>query len=112
MKFFVGALAIAALAGCSSVSSLEDGAPQLSANSAKSPKAYAKCLNPKWQEINASTTSTETENGYRLLLNLDFVGAAVLAEIVQSKTGSNVKVYKSSAILGSGKWAEAARSCL
>ena len=112
MRNFTLIFVVAFLAGCSSVSSLEDGAPQLSANSAKSPRAYAKCLNPKWQEINASTTSTETENGYRLLLNLDFVGAAVMAEIAQSKTGSNVKVYKSSAIMGSGRWVETARSCL
>lgn len=112
MRILIAALLGVMLAGCSSVSSLEDGRPQLSANSAKSPRDYAKCLNPKWQEINASTTSTETERGYRLLLNLDFVGAAVMAEIVQLKTGSNVKVYKSGAIIGSGGWVDAARSCL
>ncbi|MDR0189453.1 hypothetical protein RCO22_10930 [Pseudomonas yamanorum] len=103
---------LAMLAGCSSVSSLEDGKPEFSASTPKTPARYAKCLMPKWQEINAATTSTETESGYRLLLNLDFVGAAALANIDQDGSGSRVRIYKSSAIMGSGKWAEAARSCL
>jgi uncharacterized protein YceK len=112
MKFFVGAVAVAVLAGCSSVSSLEDGSPELTASTKKTPERYAKCLMPKWQEINAATISTETETGYRLLLNVDYVGAAALANIDQAGTGSQVRIYKSSAIIGSGKWAETARSCL
>lgn len=105
-------LGLAMLAGCSSVSSLEDGLPVLSATTKKSPKNYARCLMPKWQEINGSTTSTETETGYRLLLNVDFVGAAALANIDQASDGSRVRIYKSGAIIGSGKWADTARSCL
>ncbi|MBV7478192.1 hypothetical protein [Pseudomonas sp. PDM31] len=112
MKLIVGALAVALLAGCSSVSSLEGGEPELAASTTKAPAKYAKCLMPKWQEINAATTSTETETGYRLLLSVDFVGAAALANIDKAGTGSQVQIYKSSGIVGSGKWAEAARSCL
>ncbi|WP_372438281.1 hypothetical protein ACCM60_14420 [Pseudomonas chlororaphis subsp. aureofaciens] len=112
MRILIGALMLMLLAGCSSVSSLEEGKPELSASTAKTPAKYAKCLMPKWQEINASTTSTETENGYRLLLSVDFVGAAALANIEQDGSGARVRIYKSSAIMGSGKWAETARSCL
>ena len=105
-------LGLVLLAGCSSVSSLENGSPELSAITTKSPKNYAKCLMPKWQEINGSTTSTETESGHRLLLNVDFVGAAALANIDQASDGSRVRIYKSGAIIGGGKWADTARSCL
>jgi len=112
MKLFVGAVAVALLAGCSSVSSLEEESPEFSASTTKTPAKYAKCLMPKWQEINAATTSTETETGYRLLLNLDFIGASALANIDRFGSGSQVRIYKSSAIVGGGKWAEAARSCL
>jgi uncharacterized protein YceK len=112
MRILIGAVAVALLAGCSSVSSLEDGAPELVASTTKTPAKYAKCLMPKWQEINAATTSTETETGYRLLLNVDFVGAAALADIDKAGAGSQVRIYKSSGIMGSGKWAETARSCL
>ncbi|MFJ2364789.1 hypothetical protein ACIPIN_14025 [Pseudomonas sp. NPDC087697] len=47
---------------------------------------------PKWQEINAATTSTETETGFRLPLNLDYVGVATLANIDQTASGSQVKI--------------------
>lgn len=111
MRILIGAVAVTVLAGCSSVSSLEERRPELSGSTTKSPAAYAKCLMPKWQEINAATTSTETEKGYRLLLNLDYVGAAALANIDQTSSGSQIQVYKSSAIMG-GRWVEAARYCL
>jgi uncharacterized protein YceK len=112
MRILVAIVAAALLAGCSSVSSLEEGNPELSASTTKEPAKYAKCLMPKWQEINAATTSTETDTGYRLLLNLDYVGASALANIDRSGSGSQVKIYKSSAIMGGGKWGAAARSCL
>ena len=112
MKLFVGALAVALLAGCSSVSSLEAKAPAFSASTKKTPDRYAKCLMPKWQEINAATTSTETETGYRLLLNVDFVGAAALANIDRDGDGSRIRIYKSDAIMGDGNWVDSARSCL
>lgn len=112
MRVFFGVIAISLLAGCSSVSSLEEGRPVLAASTAKAPSAFARCLMPKWQEINAATTSTETETGYRLLLSVDFVGAAALASIDKAGTGSNIRIFKSGSIIGSGKWAETARSCL
>jgi uncharacterized protein YceK len=112
MRILIGAMAVVLFAGCSSVSSLEDGQPEFAASTTKAPAKYAKCLMPKWQEINAATTSTETETGYRLLLNLDFIGASALANIDRSGGGSEVTIFKSSAIVGGGKWAEAARSCL
>lgn len=102
--------ATALMAGCVSVSDLEKSGPALRSASSKTPKDYAKCLAPAWQDINEDASSTETEYGYRLLLKIDMVGVPVMAKVSTQGTGSLVKVYVRNGTWN--KWVEAARRCL
>jgi len=114
MKLTVGALAVALLAGCSTPGDLKKNDPTISAASNKSPKRYALCVFPKWQEERSTSTMSETENGYRLIVATDMMTDEVL-EIVGSGKGSQVALYQRmpwSKMLGRGAIEDAVRKCL
>jgi len=111
MKFFIGALALIALAGCST-SGMQQGAPSFSAQSQKTPQQYARCLGPKWQEFNPSTSSIETETGYKISASTAFSGVVALAVVDQSRGGSLVKVFLPMDWVGTSGWKDSARACI
>lgn len=90
MKLFVGALAVALLAGCSSPSDLMSTSPAVTVASAKTPKAFALCVFPEWQEHNSNASMTETSAGYRLVNGF----ADDVLDISQTKSGSVAKLYQ------------------
>jgi len=106
----IGGMAAALLAGCVSVSDLEKGGPAFKSASSKSPRDYARCLAPAWQDLNEDVSSTETEYGYRLLLKIDMVGVPVMAKISAQGAGSSVNVYVRNGTWN--KWIESAKKCL
>lgn len=110
MRILIAALGVALLAGCVSVSDLEKSGPDLQSTSSKTPRDYARCLAPAWQDINEDASSTETEYGYRLLLKIDMVGVPVMAKVSAQGAGSLVKVYVRNGTWN--KWVEEARKCL
>ena len=111
MKLFVGALALVALAGCST-SGMQQGAPSFSAQSQKTPQQYARCLGPKWQEFNPSTSSIETESGYKLSASTAFSGVVALAVVDKSSSGSLVKVFLPMDWAGTAGWKDSAKACI
>lgn len=111
MKLFAGALALAALAGCST-SGIQQGAPSFSAKSQKTPQQYARCLGPKWQEFNPSTSSIETESGYKLSASTAFSGVVALAVVDNASSGSLVKVFLPMDWAGTAGWKDAAKACI
>lgn len=111
MKLIVGALAVALLAGCST-SGLEQDAPVFSSQSKKSPQQFARCLAPKWQEFNPSTSSIETESGYKIAASSTYSGVVALAVIEPANTGSSVRVFLPMDWAGTSGWKDAARTCI
>ncbi|MFJ2362444.1 hypothetical protein ACIPIN_01790 [Pseudomonas sp. NPDC087697] len=114
MKLLVGALAVAMLAGCSTPGDLMKNDPTISASSNKAPKQYALCVLPKWQEERSTSTMSETESGYRLIVATDMMTDEVL-EIGSSGKGSKVALYQRmpwSKMVGRGAIEDAVRRCL
>ncbi|MBH8611225.1 hypothetical protein I4N56_009905 [Pseudomonas mohnii] len=114
MKLIVGALAVALLAGCSSPGDLKNNDPTISASSTKSAKKYALCVFPRWQEQRSTSTMSETESGYRLVVATDMMTDEVL-EVSNSDTGSKVALYQRmpwSKMWGRGALEAAVRECL
>lgn len=111
MRILIAAVAVAMLAGCST-SGMQQGAPAFSASSQKTPQQYSRCLGPKWQEINPSTSSIETETGYKISASTAFTGVVALAVIDQSKGGSMVKIFLPVDWAGTSGWKYAAKTCI
>lgn len=111
MKLFIGALALVALAGCST-SGVQEGKPSFSAQSQKTPQQYARCLGPKWQEFNPSTSSIETESGYKISASTAFTGVVALAVVDKSSDGSLVKIFLPMDWTGTAGWKNAAKACI
>jgi uncharacterized lipoprotein YajG len=114
MRILIGALAASLLAGCVSPSDLKSNTPTTSATTKKSPKDYAICVFPKWQDARSEAVMSETSDGYRLV-----VGAMQLTdellEVKKSSAGSKVTFYQRVAWMpGIGRSAieEAVRTCL
>lgn len=93
MKFIVGALAVALLAGCVSPGDLQKNEPSLKASTSKDPKRYALCVFPKWQDARSDASMSETETGYRLLVANSNM-ADELLDIRKSQKGSSVTLYQ------------------
>lgn len=93
MKSIVGPLAFALLAGCSSPSDLMSSAPAATVTTTKTPKAFALCVFPDWQEHNSNASISETANGYRLVNGFAQQTDDVL-DINQAKSGSVAKLYQ------------------
>ncbi len=114
MKLFAGALVLVMLAGCASPGDLKKNDPTISAASNKSPKQYALCVFPKWQEERSASTMSETEDGYRLIVATDMTTDELL-EVIDSGKGTKVALYQRmpwSKMLGRGALEDAVRSCL
>lgn len=114
MKLIVGALALVLLTGCSTPGDLKKNDPTISAVSNKSPKQYALCVFPKWQDERSTSTMSETESGYRLIVATDMTTDEVL-EVAGSGKGSKVALYQRmpwSKMLGRGAIEDAVRKCL
>ena len=93
MKLIIGALAVALLAGCSSPSDLMSETPAITVSSAKTPKAFALCVFPAWQEHSSNASMNETTTGYRLVNGFAQQTDDVL-DISQVKSGSVAKLYQ------------------
>ena len=111
MRILIGAMAVMLLAGCST-SGLEQGAPAFSSQSKKSPQQFARCLAPKWQAFNSSTSSIETESGYKIAASAAYSGVVALAVVDQVSTGSSVRVFLPMDWAGTSGWKDAARACI
>ncbi|NWB09051.1 lipoprotein [Pseudomonas sp. D5002] len=111
MRILIAAVAVVMLAGCST-SGVQEGAPSFSAQSQKTPQQYARCLGPKWQEFNPSTSSIETESGYKISASTAFTGVVALAVVDKSSGGSLVKVFLPMDWTGTAGWKDAAKACI
>lgn len=111
MRIWIAVVAVAMLAGCST-SGMQEGRPSFSAQSKKTPQQYARCLGPKWQEINPSTSSIETETGYKISASTTFTGVAALAVIERSQGGSMVTVFLPMDWAGTSGWKDSAKTCI
>lgn len=105
------ALALALLAGCTTTG-LEKGQPAYSGRSEKTPKQLAQCLGPKWQAYNSSTSSIETETGYRIAASADLTGVVALAVIDKVTAGSSVRVFLPMDWSATRGWKDAAKDCI
>lgn len=115
MRIFIGALAVALLVGCTTPSDLRSSSPVFTSSTSKSPKQYALCVLPKWQDLNAGSSMSETENGYRLIMSNPGVGQTdELLEITRTDVGSTVKHFQRIAWqqLGRGDVSKAVSSCI
>ncbi|POA52137.1 MULTISPECIES: hypothetical protein [unclassified Pseudomonas] len=93
MRILIAAVAFAVLAGCSSSADLMSSTPEVTVTSAKTPKAFALCVFPEWQEHNSNASMTETSTGYRLVNGFAQQTDDVL-DIREAKSGSVAKLYQ------------------
>lgn len=103
------------MAGCTTPSDLLKGAPELSANTKKSPKAYALCVYPSWQDYRSSSNMSETANGYRIVAGSDMNGQTDdVLDIKRTDFGSSVRLYQRMAWqqMGRGALKSSFNSCL
>lgn len=83
------------LGGCTTPSDLLKGSPERSASTKKSPKEYALCVYPSWQDYRSSSNMAETANGYRIIAGSDMNGQTDdVLDIVRTGSGSSVKLYQ------------------
>lgn len=114
MRLFVGAVAVALLAGCVSPGELESKDPSISARTGKDPKRYALCVLPRWQDARSDVTMSETEHGYRLIAATNNMTDELLS-IRKTSKGSAVKLYQRMAWApgyGRSDMEQAVKSCL
>lgn len=114
MKLIMGMAVAALLAGCVSPSDLKSNNPTTTATTKKSPRDYAVCVFPKWQDARSEAVMSETENGYRLVIGAMQMTDELL-EVRKTATGSSVVFYQRVAWMpGVGRTAieSAVKSCL
>ena len=111
MRKILTAVAFIAMAGCTT-SGLEKGQPAYSGQSLKTPQQLAQCLGPKWQAYNSSTSSIETETGYRIAASADLTGVVALAVIDKANSGSSVRVFLPMDWSATSGWKDAAKDCI
>ncbi len=110
MKKALFLLIIFMVAGCS-MSSIESKNPVLDAKTSKTPREYALCLAPIWQQYNPATTSIETATGYRISASATYNGVIALTVVDRADTGSTVRTHLQADWLA-GDWLKSARNCL
>lgn len=114
MKLIMGVVVLAILAGCVSPSDLRNNTPTTTATTKKSPRDYAVCVFPKWQDARSEAVMSETESGYRLVVGAMQITDELL-EVKKTSTGSSVAFYQRVAWMpGIGRAAieDAVKSCL
>ncbi len=110
MKNLISGLGLVLLAGCVSPADLQKNDPVVDSLTQKTAREYARCLAPKWQDLNSDVASTETETGYRIRLDIDLVGTPAMALVDQASNGARVRVYLRNGTWSN--WASVARSCI
>lgn len=93
MRILIAGLAVALLAGCVSPSDLKGNSPTTKAVTKKSPREYALCVFPQWQDARSEATMSETPNGYRLVIAAMNLTDELL-EVAKTETGSSVVFYQ------------------
>ena len=93
MRILIAAVSLAVLAGCVGPGDLVRNDPSFKASTKKSPKEYALCVFPKWQDARTDSSMNETETGYRLLVASNNM-ADELLEIRKTAVGSDVTLYQ------------------
>ena len=93
MRILIGAVGLTILAGCVGPGDLLHNEPSLKASTKKSPREYALCVFPKWQDARTDSSMNETESGYRLLVASNNM-ADELLEVRKSAEGSDVTLYQ------------------
>ncbi|MEN5029082.1 hypothetical protein [Pseudomonas sp. Ps21-P2] len=114
MRILIVALAVAVLSGCVSPSDLKSKTPTTSATTDKSPRQYATCVFPKWQDARSEAVMSETADGYRLVVGAMQMTDELL-EVKKTSAGSQIAFYQRVAWMpGFGRSAieEAVKSCL
>ncbi|AGN82032.1 hypothetical protein N5K35_31785 [Pseudomonas sp. GD03651] len=115
MRILIGAVGLALLAGCTTPGDLLKSTPTIVGETSKTPKAYALCVLPGWQEHQAGVTMNETLTGYRLISSAESIGQTnELLEIKQNPHGSEVKLYQRmpSISIGRSKITSSVKKCL
>lgn len=93
MRILIGAVGLALVAGCVSPSDLKGNIPTTKAVTEKSPKDYALCVFPQWQDARSEATMSETQNGYRLVIAAMNLTDELL-EVSRTDAGSSVVFYQ------------------
>ena len=93
MRILIGVVGPALLAGCVSPSDLKGNTPTTKAITTKSPKEYALCVFPQWQDARSEATMSETQSGYRLVIGAMNLTDELL-EVSKTDTGSSVVFYQ------------------
>ncbi|KRW62328.1 hypothetical protein [Pseudomonas sp. TTU2014-080ASC] len=115
MKLLMGGLVLAAIAGCTTASDLLRGAPEITATTKKSPKEYALCVFPAWQDYRSSANLSETIDGYRIVVGTEANGQTDdVLDIKSDGSGSKVMLYQRAAWaqLGRGELRNSLNRCL
>jgi len=115
MRILIGAVGLALLAGCTTPGDLLKSDPTIVAETSKSPKAYALCVLPVWQEHQAGATMNETLTGYRLISSAESIGQTnEVLEINKTTRGSDVRLYQRmpGITIGRSKIISSVNSCL
>lgn len=105
MRILIGALAVALLAGCSSPADLMSSPPEVTVTTTKSPKSFALCVFPQWQEQSSTAVMSETDNGYRLVNGFGQQTDDVL-DITKGYAGTVANLYQRVA------WSQIGRSSI
>jgi len=111
MRFFLvyGLIALS-LVGCTST----PNSPNITLSTKKPPEEYARCVFPKWQKENSSTTMSVTKGHYKILVKSKVMADDIL-EVYKISLGSEVSIYQRmplTSALGRGALESAAYDCL
>ncbi len=93
MRILICAVGLVVLAGCVSPSDLKANSPTTKAATKKSPREYALCVFPQWQDARSEATMSETQNGYRLVIAAMNLTDELL-EVSKTQAGSSVVFYQ------------------
>lgn len=114
MRILIGVVGLALLAGCVSPSDLKANIPTIKATTEKSPRQYALCVYPRWQDARSEASMSETQDGYRIVIGAMNLTDELL-EVSRKGAGSSVEFYQRLAWMpGVGRSAieQAVKSCL
>lgn len=112
MRRFVLPVGLIALsfAGCTSA----PNSPNITLSTTKLPEEYAKCVFPKWQMENSSTTMTASKGRYKIVVKSKVMADDIL-EVYKTSQGSEVAMYQRiplASAVGRRALVQAAHDCL
>lgn len=96
MRILIGALAVALLAGCSSVSDVRQTTPVLSVSSSNPPQQVAECIRDGWQSIKViggtiGGTVQQTGKSFSVIATVDQPWH--VADITPTSKGSAIQYH-------------------